>query len=321
MLLQLRNDKQNREEVKRKCVVASRLFSKERQDNHSLNKKAVVGGCVFFLMLLISISAPLFCPLDPYAQDLTQALQPPDALHWAGTDRFGRDIFSRILIGGRYSIFSALFVLISSTFLGVVFGAIAAWREGFVDTIIMRITDIFLSFPGLVFALAVAGILRAGLVGALIALIVTSWPRYARLVRGSILSIKHENYYKAARLSGCSIKRIIVVHLLPNCGPALLVVAITDLGSIIMRLSALSFVGLSAQPPEPEWGLMMSESYHMLQIAPWTVVAPGLAIFICVIVVNLWGDALQEYFSISNLSASNRFFLKIKKCFETRKKA
>ncbi len=284
-----------------------------------LNLKVLAGGSAVLLLILVSIGAPFLCPFDPYVQDLTQSLQPPDANHIAGTDRFGRDIFSRILIGGRYSIFSALLVLACSTFMGVVLGTVAAWREGVVDTIIMRITDIFLSFPGLVFALAVAGILHGGLGGAIVALIVTSWPRYARLVRSSVLSIKNENYYKAARLSGCSIRRMIIAHFLPNCGPSLLVVAIIDIGSIIMRLSALSFLGLSAHPPEPEWGLMMSESYHLLQIAPWTVIMPGLALFFSVIIFNLFGDILQDYYSISNLSASNHISSRFKTFFYARR--
>ena len=247
-------------------------------------------------LLICSIIAPLLCPYDPYAQDLSKSLQPPSAEHWLGTDRYGRDLLSRVIIGSQTSIYSTLILVAFMTVVGTVLGILAGLYGGILDTIIMRISDIFLAFPGLVFALAVAGALGGGVQNAIIALAAVGWPKFARLARSQTLAQKKQQYMDAARLSGNGTFKIIIWHLLPNIIGPIIVTAVLDIGTSMMEIAGLSYLGLGAMPPVAEWGSMMSGAREFIQTAPWVVFAPGIAIFISVVIFNMFGDTVRDYF-------------------------
>ena len=247
-------------------------------------------------LLICSIIAPLLCPYDPYAQDLSKSLQPPSAEHWLGTDRYGRDLLSRVIIGSQTSIYSTLILVAFMTVVGTVLGILAGLYGGILDTIIMRISDIFLAFPGLVFALAVAGALGGGVQNAIIALAAVGWPKFARLARSQTLAQKKQQYMDAARLSGNGTFKIIIWHLLPNIIGPIIVTAVLDIGTSMMEIAGLSYLGLGALPPVAEWGSMMSGAREFIQTAPWVAFAPGIAIFISVVIFNMFGDTVRDYF-------------------------
>ena len=247
-------------------------------------------------LLICSIIAPLLCPYDPYAQDLSKSLQPPSAEHWLGTDRYGRDLLSRVIIGSQTSIYSTLILVAFMTVVGTVLGILAGLYGGILDTIILRISDIFLAFPGLVFALAVAGALGGGVQNAIIALAAVGWPKFARLARSQTLAQKKQQYMDAARLSGNGTFKIIIWHLLPNIIGPIIVTAVLDIGTSMMEIAGLSYLGLGAMPPVAEWGSMMSGAREFIQTAPWAAFAPGIAIFISVVIFNMFGDTVRDYF-------------------------
>ena len=247
-------------------------------------------------LLICSIIAPLLCPYDPYAQDLSKSLQPPSAELWLGTDRYGRDLLSRVIIGSQTSIYSTLILVAFMTVVGTVLGILAGLYGGILDTIIMRISDIFLAFPGLVFALAVAGALGGGVQNAIIALAAVGWPKFARLARSQTLAQKKQQYMDAARLSGNGTFKIIIWHLLPNIIGPIIVTAVLDIGTSMMEIAGLSYLGLGAMPPVAEWGSMMSGAREFIQTAPWVAFAPGIAIFISVVIFNMFGDTVRDYF-------------------------
>lgn len=247
------------------------------------------------LLLLTAAFAAYLCPYDPYKQDLLLAKQPPGPEHWMGTDRFGRDIFSRVLAGSTVSIYSTLFLVTVVTVTGTVAGVLCGWFGGVLDAVLMRIADLFLAFPSLVFALAVAGVLGGGIQNAVFALAVAGWPKFARLARSLTLSQKEAPYLMAAKLSGSSMIKILVRHVIPNIGGQILVTAVLDIGTTMMELAGLSFLGLGVQPPAAEWGSMINEGRSLLQISPWMSLAPGAAIFVTVLIFNLLGDALRDY--------------------------
>jgi peptide/nickel transport system permease protein len=246
------------------------------------------------IILLLSIFAPFITPYDPDKQDLTRALLSPSREHIFGTDRYGRDMLSRVIAGARTSVSSVLLLVAAISFIGTVAGVICGYIGGKIDTILMRISDIFLAFPGMVLAIAVAGVLGGGILNAVIAVAVISWPKYARLSRSQVLSEKSAVYMEAAKLSGCNSFQIIVKHMLPNMIGTILVTAVLDIGTMMMEIAGLSFLGLGAMPPTAEWGSMMSNGRSMIQTAPWVILAPGGAIFITVAVFNLLGDTLRD---------------------------
>ena len=264
-------------------------------------KKNYIKGKLYFfifltlLLLLAAAFAKHICPYDPYAQDLLQAQKPPSLAHIMGTDRYGRDMFSRVLVGSTTSIYATLLLVCIVTVAGTVIGMICGWIGGLADTILMRISDLFLAFPSLVFALAVAGVLGGGIQNAVIALAVIGWPKYARLARGLTLTQKDMPYLMAVRLSGSGTCKIIFKHILPNIFGSILITSVLDIGTMMMELAGLSFLGLGVQPPMAEWGSMINDGRSMLQISPWMVLAPGLAIFITVMIFNLLGDTLRDY--------------------------
>ena len=251
-------------------------------------------------LLLITIFAKYICPYDPYAQDLTQAMQPPSAAHLMGTDTYGRDMLSRVLIGAQTSISSTFALVAIITVFGTVVGIFCGYYGGIVDSVMMRISDVCLAFPGLVFAMAVAAILDGGVRNAVIALALISWPKYSRIARGQTLSVKNLPYMQASQMAGDSVLQMIFRHVLPNIVGPILVTSMLDIGTMMMEIAGLSFLGLGAQPPVAEWGSMMSSGMSMLQTYPWIVLSPGLAIFISVVIFNLLGDSIRDYMDPKN---------------------
>lgn len=278
-------------------------MSEERQitiRTQKIKKNHTKGKLIFFaslaaILILIAIFAEYICPYDPYAQDLMNAQKAPSMEHWLGTDRYGRDMLSRIIIGSTTSIFSTLLLVAIVTVAGTVIGMICGWHGGKADAILMRISDLFLAFPSLVFALAVAGVLGGGIHNAIIALAVIGWPKFARLARGLTMAQKEETYLMAARLSGSSTPKLLIKHILPNIAGPILVTAVLDIGTMMMELAGLSFLGLGVKPPMAEWGSMINEGRNLLQVSPWMALAPGMAIFVTVMVFNLLGDTLRDY--------------------------
>lgn len=262
--------------------------------------KRLAGFLVLAALLMgVVIFAGQLCPYDPNAQ-IFSPLQPPGALHPAGTDRLGRDLLSRILIGLRTSVLSTLVLVGVITVVGTVAGILCGYLGGRVDSLIMRIADICLAFPGLVFALAIAALLNGGLQNAVLALSVISWPKYARIARGQTLTLKNMDYIAAARLAGDTSVQLVLRHILPNCAGPILVTAMLDIGTMMMELAGLSFLGLGAMPPTAELGNMMSTGRSMLQTYPWVIFGPGIAIFVAVAVFNLLGDAVRDFLDPRN---------------------
>lgn len=245
-------------------------------------------------LLLLAAFARQLCPFDPYAQDYAAALLPPGPEHPLGTDRYGRDMLSRVLMGGQVSIFSTLALVAAIAVFGTAVGVVCGYAGGAADAVLMRLSDLCLAFPGLVFALAVAAVLGGGVVNAVLALAAISWPKYARLARSQTLALRRSDFIAAARLAGSRPWQVAVRHLLPNILGPILVTAALDIGTMMMELAGLSFLGLGAQPPTAEWGSMMSDGRSMLQTYPWVVLAPGLAIFVTVALFNLLGDAVRD---------------------------
>ena len=273
-----------------------------------IKKNTVKGRLIFFLilaviLLLVTIFADRIVPYDPYAQDLSKSMMPPSSEHLMGTDRYGRDMFSRVIVGAQVSIFSTLALVGVISVFGTVVGTLCGYYGGAVDAIVMRISDVCLAFPGLVFALAIAALLGGGVGNAVIALAVISWPKYARVARSQTLALKNVPFVLAARLSGCTSLQMILRHILPNILGPILVTAMLDIGTMMMELAGLSFLGLGAQPPTAEWGNMMSGGRSMLQTYPWLVLSPGLAIFVTVVIFNLLGDTVRDYMDPKNSRA------------------
>lgn len=267
--------------------------------SHTKQRLCIFLGLVSLLMLVALFSEQL-APYDPYAQNLDEALQPPSARHIMGTDRHGRDMFSRVLAGGKTSIYATLALVAAISVFGTVVGTLCGYYGGKVDSIVMRISDVCLAFPGLVFAMAVAALLGGGISNAVLALAVISWPKYSRVARSQTLALKSSPFIHAARLSGNSSTRIILWHILPNILGPILVTAMLDIGTMMMELAGLSFLGLGAKPPMAEWGNMMSSGRSMLQMYPWIVLSPGIGIFVSVVLFNLLGDTVRDYLDPRN---------------------
>lgn len=263
-----------------------------------INIKLFVLMILIIILLGVAILAEHLVPFDPYAQNLNIALQAPNDLHLLGTDRYGRDLLSRVMVGARSTVLTSLLLVVAVSSLGTLLGIFCGYLGGRLDTIIMRIADFFLAFPGMVFAIAIAGVLGGGIGNAVIALACISWPKYTRLARGQTLHVKNLPYIAAARLSGSSSSKIVMRHILPNIVGVILVTATLDTGTIMMELAGLSFLGLGAMPPAAEWGAMMSNGRSMLQTAPWVILAPGCAIFVAVVLFNLLGDTLRDLLDV-----------------------
>lgn len=251
-------------------------------------------GILAGILILIGLFAPWLTPYDPYEQNLGNALMPPGGEHLLGTDRYGRDMLSRVIMGARSSIFSAVLLVLIITIAGSIVGIICGYHGGKLDSILMRTSDVFLAFPGMVFAIAAAGAFRGGILSAVAALALITWPKYARIARSQVLSIKGRSYIEASKLAGSGVLKIIWKHIIPNIAGPVIVTAVLDIGTMMMEIAGLSFLGLGATPPTAEWGSMMSNGRSMLQTSPWVILAPGFAIFITVMVFNLLGDTVRD---------------------------
>ena len=266
----------------------------KKQVRNNTKLKLIVLFIFVLGLLIVAALASYLVPYDPYEQDLNNALQPPDRVHILGKDRYGRDLLSRVIMGAQTTIYSALFLVAFITVIGTAIGMVCGYYGGILDSVVMRIADIFLAFPGMVFAIAVAGVTGGGILNAIIALACISWPKFARLSRSQVIMMKNMDYIAAARLAGSSTGAIMIRHILPNIIGSVLITAVLDIGTMIMELAGLSFLGLGAASPTAEWGSMMSNGRSMIQTAPWVILAPGAAIFITVVLFNLLGDTVRD---------------------------
>jgi peptide/nickel transport system permease protein len=264
------------------------------------NKLSLAGGLVagayLILALVVSLVGNYIVPYDPFAQNFAEILLPPSSLHLFGTDDLGRDIFSRVISGAPIEAQIAFSVVLVSLACGGTLGAFAGYLGGIVEEVVMRVTDIFLSFPALVLAMAVAIAIGPGLTNSMMALLVVWWPWYARIARGEALSIKSSQYMEAARAAGLRDVQIVARHILPNILMPLLVYATLDISNVILTGSILSFIGLGAQPPQPEWGRMVFDGQDYLSGAWWMSVLPAFAIFVVILAFSLFGDGLRDAF-------------------------
>ncbi len=258
------------------------------------NKGAMLSLVFIVILIATAILAPLLAPYDPLAVAVEEQLLPPSSAHWAGTDLFGRDIFSRLLFGARVSLLVGVVAVSIASVPGLILGLIAGYYGRWLDDIIMRLMDMMLAFPGILLALSIVALLGPGLPNAMIAVGIAGIPNYTRLVRGSVLATRRKQFVRAAGAVGCRSGRIVFRHILPNIFAPVLVLATLDVAWAILNASSLSFLGLGAQPPAPEWGAMLSEGRGYLRQAPWIATAPGLAIMLTVLSVNLLGDGLRD---------------------------
>jgi peptide/nickel transport system permease protein len=280
------------------AAVADRRRQMRRQWGRLFgNPLSAVGLALSAAFIVMAIAAPLLAPHDPLAMDPSKRLAAPSALHWFGTDDGGRDVLARVIYGTRSSLMTALGILSLASVIGTGIGLAAGYFGGWLDEALMRITDMFLAFPALVLAMGLAAALGPSLFNAMLATAVVWWPWYARLVRGQALHLKNEAFVEAARVAGASGLRIAVRHILRNCLTPIIVQMSLDIGYAILTLSSLSFIGLGAQPPTPEWGSMVSIGRDYFLDQWWIVTFPGLAIFVSVMAFNLLGDGLQESLS------------------------
>lgn len=247
--------------------------------------------CIFWI--LMAILAPVIAPYDPIVQDLSVMLQPPSKDHIFGTDNFGRDIFSRVIYGGRYSLLAGCLTVIIAGALGSLYGAIAGYVGGKVDNVMMRFSEMVLSFPSLILAMLINSVMGSSLFNTMFALVIVAWPTYARLMRSVVLSVKENEYIAAAEVLGASRMRILIKEIIPNSISSVLIMATTDLGNQILMFSTLSFLGLGSAPPTPEWGMMVSEGVDYFNKF-WVAGFPGLAIFTMAIGANFIGDGMRD---------------------------
>ncbi len=264
-----------------------------------LNKNALTRAAFILLMLLVLLAllAPWVVPHPDHistGNDPANSLAPPSSANFFGTDELGRDIFSRVIYGTRISLQAAVVTVFFAVIIGSALGAIAGSKGGWLDEIIMRITDIFLSFPPLLLSITIAALMGPSLTNAKIAIVIAWWPWYTRLVRGQAISIKEKQFSKAAEAIGTSQRVVIFKHIVPNCISPVIIQASMDMGAVILSLAGLSFLGLGAQAPTPEWGLMINTSRNYFMTAPWYSVFPGIAIFLTVLSFNLLGDGIRE---------------------------
>jgi peptide/nickel transport system permease protein len=255
--------------------------------------EGLVGVVLLAIMILLTVLGPRVVPYDPQEISFTDKLQHPSTHHWFGTDEAGRDMFSRVIIGTRISLVAAMVVIVLATAIGVPVGLMSGYLGGWTDHVGMRITDMFVGFPALILAIAVAAAIGPGLTNGMIAVSVVWWPGYARLMRGEVLALRSRLYVEAARALGVSDTRIIVRHILPNTLTPLIVKMTSDVGYAILYIASLGFIGLGAPPPLPEWGTMIADSRSYLLDYWWYPTFPGVALSLAVIAFNLSGDALQ----------------------------
>lgn len=258
------------------------------------NPGAVTGFIILVLIATVSLSAPLLTSFDPVALSPRDRLQPPSAEHWFGTDAFGRDILTRVLYGGQVSLLVGFIAVGIAASIGVTLGLLSGYYGGVIDNLVMRLTDVMLAFPGILLALAIVAVLGPDLFNAMIAVGISASPVYTRVVRGAVLQTKSLAYIEAVQQSGARDWRIILLHILPNILGPIVVIATLGVANAIIAGAALSFLGLGAKPPTPEWGLMLADGRNYLRHAWWITTFPGLAIMLTVLSINLLGDGLRD---------------------------
>jgi len=258
------------------------------------NRLAMAGLVVVLALVVCAVLAPWLAPYDPSSQDLTNRLGVPQPGHWLGTDELGRDVLSRLLFGARVTLGMVLAVVITVAPLGLAIGCIAGYFGGWIDTALMRITDVFLAFPRLILALAFVAAIRPGIPSAILAIALTTWPPYARLARAETLGFRNTDFIAAVRLTGASSSRIILRHIAPLCVGSLIVRVTLDMSSIILFAASLGFLGMGAQPPSPEWGTMIATARRFFLDQWWVPLVPGVAIFVASLAFNLLGDGLRD---------------------------
>lgn len=247
--------------------------------------------CLFWIIM--AIIAPMVAPYDPVVQDLTLRLKAPSAAHIFGTDNFGRDIFSRVIYGGRYSLLAGCLTVVIAGCIGTIYGAIAGYVGGAVDNIMMRLSEMILSFPSLILAMIINAVMGSNLFNTMFALVIVAWPSYARVMRSVVLSVRENEYVTASEALGASGFRILLKEIIPNSITSVLIMATTDIGNQILMFSTLSFLGLGSAPPTPEWGMMVSDGVQYFNKF-WVAGFPGLAIFTMAVGANFIGDGLRD---------------------------
>ncbi len=252
-----------------------------------------LGVIICLAWILAAVFAPFIAPYDPIAQDITLRLQPPSPEHWFGTDSFGQDIFSRVIYGGRYSLLAGCLTVVIAGIIGTFYGAIAGYVGGTTDNVMMRISEMILSFPSLILAMIINAVMGSNLFNTMFALVIVAWPTYARLMRSVVLSVKENEYVTASEALGASKLRILVKEIIPNSISSVLIMATTDIGNQILMFSTLSFLGLGSAPPTPEWGMMVSDGVDYFNKF-WVAGFPGLAIFTMAVGANFIGDGLRD---------------------------
>ena len=258
------------------------------------HRSIAVFGALVLMIVLVAVFAGVIAPYSPTEAVLRDAFQPPSADHLMGTDFMGRDLFSRVVYGTRASLSSALLLVAAAMVIGGLLGIVAGYAGGAVDMVIMRLCDTMLSFPDLILAIAIAGILGPSFINTIIAILAVSWTKYARLARSMVLKIKKRDYIAAARITGSRRSHVLAAYMVPNALPTLLTTAVLDIGTTILSVSGLSFLGFGIQPPTPEWGYMLAEGRNYMMTYPWLMIFPGLAILITVIAFNLLGDSVRD---------------------------
>jgi peptide/nickel transport system permease protein len=258
------------------------------------NISALFGLCVIVVILMAALLAPLLATHDIYEQNLAMRLLAPSVEHWLGTDELGRDVYSRLIYGARITLYIALLTTVIVAPIGLLVGTTAGYLGGWVDTVLMRIVDIFLAFPNLILALAFVAALGPGIQNAIIAISLASWPPIARLARAETLTIRKSDYIAAVRLQGASSFRIIFGHVVPMCIPSVVVRVTLNMAAIILTAAGLGFLGLGAQPPSPEWGTMLSSGREFVMTSWWIAAIPGSAILLTSLAFNLFGDGLRD---------------------------
>lgn len=247
--------------------------------------------CLFWIIM--AIIAPFVAPYDPVVQDLTLRLKAPSAAHIFGTDNFGRDIFSRVIYGGRYSLLAGCLTVVIAGCIGTIYGAIAGYVGGAVDNVMMRLSEMILSFPSLILAMIINAVMGSNLFNTMFALVIVAWPSYARVMRSVVLSVRENEYVTASEPLGASRIRILLKEIIPNSITSVLIMATTDIGNQILMFSTLSFLGLGSAPPTPEWGMMVSDGVQYFNKF-WVAGFPGLAIFTMAVGANFIGDGLRD---------------------------
>lgn len=300
--------RENNEEIEQDSILDQ--FDKQARSQLALslrtNTRVRFGGTVVCFLIAVAVIGPVISPYDPTAQALEARLEGPSAAHPLGTDALGRDVATRIVYAARVSLTLAVVATVIRVIIGTTIGLLAGYFGGLTDTALMRLVDVQLAFPGLVLALVIAGVLGPSLQNVMVALSVVGWASYARIVRGKVLKIRDRAFIEAARLYDTPRRRIARRHLLPNVVNPVVVLATMNLGTIVLVAAGLSFLGLGAQPPTPEWGTMIASGRDYLRSAPWVVTAPGVAIMITVIGFNVLGDGLRDVLDPNHIDEQKR---------------